>query len=99
MNGGEDAIGTAAAPLVGAIPAIEDSAKTPFRPDVACETQEPPDIEATNVDITDLNAGDLGDLLPLPNPSGDQLDALAEAQKLITRSRGHEGQARAGPDG
>ena len=91
VNGGEDAIGTAAAPLVGAIPAIEDSAKTPFRPDVACETQEPPDIEATNVDITDLNAGDLGDLLPLPNPSGDQLDALAEAQKLITEAEDTKG--------
>jgi ABC-type transporter Mla subunit MlaD len=66
LGGGEDAIGFAPAPLVGAIPAIEDSAKTPFRPGVPCETQEPPNLEATNIDLTDLNAGDLDDLLPLP---------------------------------
>jgi len=91
VNGGEDSIGTAPAPLVGAIPAIEDSAKTPFRPDVDCETQEPPDLEATNVDITDLNIGDLGELLPLPNPSGAQLDALSEAQKLLTEAEDAKG--------
>ncbi|HYH60490.1 MAG TPA: MlaD family protein [Solirubrobacterales bacterium] len=91
VNGGEDSIGTAPAPLVGAIPAIEDSAKTPFRPDVRCETQEPPDLEATNVDISDLNVGDLGDLLPLPSPSGDQLDALADAQKLMDEAEDAKG--------
>ena len=99
VNGGEDTVGTAPAPLVGAIPAIEDSAKTPFRPDVACETQEPPDLEATSIDLTDLNVGDLGDLLPLPSPSGDQLDALADAAEAADGSRGHEGQAWPEPDG
>jgi phospholipid/cholesterol/gamma-HCH transport system substrate-binding protein len=81
--GGESAVGVAPAPLVGAIPAIEDSAKTPFREDVACETQEPPDLEATNIDISDLNAGDLGDLLPLPRASSDQLTTIADAASVM----------------
>ncbi len=31
--------------LLGAMPALSDSAKTPFRPNVNCETQEPPSLE------------------------------------------------------
>ena len=37
-------------PIVGTIPSFsptEDSAKTPFKPNVACETQEPPDLGAS----------------------------------------------------
>lgn len=33
-------------PIQGAEPAKQSSAKTPFRPDIACETQEPPDLDA-----------------------------------------------------
>jgi ABC-type transporter Mla subunit MlaD len=33
-------------PILGAEPAKQSSAKTPFRPDVPCETQEPPDLNA-----------------------------------------------------
>ena len=33
-------------PLQGAIPKISDSAKTPFSPDIACETQDQPDLGA-----------------------------------------------------
>ena len=73
-------------PLVGAIPAIEDSAKTPFRPDVPCETQEPPDLEATNVDIADLNVGDLGDLLPLPRASQSQLTAIEDGAEVLAEA-------------
>jgi phospholipid/cholesterol/gamma-HCH transport system substrate-binding protein len=43
---GEDAFGLAPAPILGATPRIEDSAKTPFRPNVACELQEQPDLAA-----------------------------------------------------
>ena len=32
--------------IEGSMPAIESSMKTPFRPDVACETQEPPDLRS-----------------------------------------------------
>jgi phospholipid/cholesterol/gamma-HCH transport system substrate-binding protein len=38
--------GVAPFPLLGSQPAKESSAKTPFRPDVACETQDPPDLHS-----------------------------------------------------
>lgn len=41
-----DDVRSSALPLLGAMPLIEDSAKTPFRPNVACETQEQPNLEA-----------------------------------------------------
>ncbi len=42
----QDAVGVTPLPLLGGIPAVESSAKTPFRPEVPCETQEPPDLRA-----------------------------------------------------
>jgi phospholipid/cholesterol/gamma-HCH transport system substrate-binding protein len=33
-------------PLLGSQPAKQSSAKTPFRPDVACETQDPPNLHS-----------------------------------------------------
>ena len=48
----EDAVGITSAPLVGAIPAIDDSAKTPFRPGVPCERQEPPNLAASSFDLS-----------------------------------------------
>ena len=41
-----DAVGITPLPLEGAIPTIESSLKTPYRPDVRCETQEAPDLAA-----------------------------------------------------
>lgn len=91
-DAGEDAVGFAPAPLVGAIPAIEDSAKTPFRPDVPCERQDPPDLSATtNFDISGIEQGPLedligGDLPALSRADPAELDAVAdqldEAQNL-----------------
>lgn len=37
-------VGTTAFPLLGAQPTLQDSAKTPFKPKVPCETQEPPNV-------------------------------------------------------
>jgi hypothetical protein len=34
-------------PIAGAEPSIGDSAKTPFKPGVPCENQEPPDLGST----------------------------------------------------
>jgi hypothetical protein len=42
--GGADVVGVVPFPILGAEPAKQSSAKTPFRPDVACETQEPPNL-------------------------------------------------------
>jgi hypothetical protein len=44
-------VGVTPLPILGARPAIDSSAKTPFRPDVPCETQDPPN----------LNGGQAGD--------------------------------------
>jgi len=43
---------------VGAMPRIDDSRKTDFRPDVRCETQEPPNLEGTLMEVptTDVSA-------------------------------------------
>jgi phospholipid/cholesterol/gamma-HCH transport system substrate-binding protein len=45
-EGIDDAFGVTDFPIEGAMPRISDSVKTPFRPDVACETQEQPDLAA-----------------------------------------------------
>jgi phospholipid/cholesterol/gamma-HCH transport system substrate-binding protein len=39
-------VGVAPFALLGSQPAKQSSAKTPFRPDVPCETQDPPDLRA-----------------------------------------------------
>jgi len=41
-----DAVGMTGLPILGALPSIESSAKTPFRPDVPCETNDPPNLNA-----------------------------------------------------
>jgi len=43
---GQKAVGLTPFPILGAMPKISDSAKTPFRPDVRCETQQQPDLHA-----------------------------------------------------
>jgi len=52
----QDAVGLTTAPLLGAIPAIEDSQKTPYRPDVACETQDQPNLDASSLDLSGFNS-------------------------------------------
>jgi ABC-type transporter Mla subunit MlaD len=44
-GGLEDAVGLTPFPILGAMPRIEDSAKTPFKPNSPCERQEPPNLE------------------------------------------------------
>lgn len=74
---GNPGVGVLSAPLLGAIPAIADSEKPPFRPGVPCERQDPPNLEASS-----LNLADAG-IIQEPNgaalaPSGDT-DGLAAA--------------------
>jgi ABC-type transporter Mla subunit MlaD len=44
----ESQVGLVPFDLLGAMPRIQDSAKTRFRPNVRCETQEPPNLQAGN---------------------------------------------------
>lgn len=41
----DDAFGLTPFPLLGAMPRIDDSAKSEYRPEVPCETQEPPNLQ------------------------------------------------------
>jgi ABC-type transporter Mla subunit MlaD len=42
----QDAVGLTPFPILGSMPNIEDSAKTPFRPNQPCERQEQPNLQA-----------------------------------------------------
>jgi hypothetical protein len=45
IGGIGDVVGLTPFELLGAMPALNDSAKTPFRPNAPCERQEPPNLE------------------------------------------------------
>ena len=74
----EDAVGVTTAPLVGAIPDIEDSLKTPYRPDVACETQEQPNLDASSLDLSGFNSTS-GAALPRPAGLTEGLRSAVES--------------------
>jgi ABC-type transporter Mla subunit MlaD len=42
----QDAVGLTPFPILGSMPNIEDSARTPFKPNKPCERQEPPNLQA-----------------------------------------------------
>ncbi len=70
LSGGlQNSVGSTALPLLGAMPRIEDSEKTPFKPNVACETQEQPNLEAGGVaEIPFVTGESPGGGLPVPLP-------------------------------
>jgi ABC-type transporter Mla subunit MlaD len=81
---GEDAFGVTPFPLQGAMPRISDSAKTPFMPDVACETQDQPDLGAG------IGAPPAQSSAPAPSPAQQLAPALKDvdveaAQELSDR--------------
>jgi ABC-type transporter Mla subunit MlaD len=82
---GQDAFGLVSTPILGATPRIGDSAKPPFRPDVRCETQEPPDLGAGVADP------------PQQQSSGGSLQSsLGPLTKALSQVKGLE---RLGPNG
>ena len=93
-----DAVGMTPLPILGGLPSIESSAKTPFRPDVPCETNDPPNLNAgTPADPPDqtraraLEPVELTDRLTRVAKSVDsQLEratALADASRQPARAR------------
>lgn len=48
-GGAGENVGTTLLPILGAEPSFESSARTPFRPTVPCETQEPPNLDSGGV--------------------------------------------------
>jgi phospholipid/cholesterol/gamma-HCH transport system substrate-binding protein len=92
--------GVAPFALLGSQPAKQSSAKTPFRTDVPCETQDPPDLHAGALGpAPGTNAAPKGSLLsglpgqdPLTNRYGDILKQFADVKKL--KSEGHSNAAK-----
>jgi ABC-type transporter Mla subunit MlaD len=65
----DEVFGLTPFPVLGAIPRINDSAKTEYRPDVACETQEAPNLQA--------GIGAPPDQEPAPTAASGDLDLLS----------------------
>jgi virulence factor Mce-like protein len=82
--------GVAPFAFLGSQPAKQSSAKTPFRPDVPCETQDPPDLHAGAVgpapETNPTSASTPGSMSPqlesLVQRYGDILTKLSEAEQL-----------------
>ena len=82
--------GTTAFPLLGARPAIQSSAKPPFRPDAPCERQVPPNLDSGAASAPPQQKPLPGlPALPLPlkalqAASGSYLSKLGQAAGLLT---------------
>jgi len=77
-GGLQDAVGLLPFELLGAMPRFSDSAKTEFRPDVPCETQEAPDLGAGLGSIP----FEQGEVTPLAD-ADLSLDALTPDQRRL----------------
>jgi ABC-type transporter Mla subunit MlaD len=92
INGRDEIFGLTPFPLLGAIPRINDSKKTDYRPGVPCEKQQPPNLEAgigsppeqepaptsSGLDgLTGPGADELRDLVSLM----DDLDSITDLDK------------------
>ncbi len=64
-------------PIEGAIPALDSAAKTPFRPDVPCETQEAPNLNS-QVGLAPTQTSASAPASPLSSAQQSQLNALGE---------------------
>jgi hypothetical protein len=92
----EDAVGITPAPLIGSIPALSDSAKTPFRPGVPCERQEPPNLDASSFDLApfaNTMSSPIGprqatpELLSAAEEASDQFEELASLGESLGSAR------------
>ena len=57
VSTGADRFASSAVPLLGALPALDSSLKAPFRPDVGCETQDPPNLSSNPGALPDPDFG------------------------------------------
>jgi hypothetical protein len=99
---GQTEFGTSALPVLGARPAIESSLKTPFRPDVPCERQQPP-----NLDSGAAGAPPQQSSQPSLSPAAQVLDKaavsaltqLGKAGNLLSKTSSKRGRTAAAPSG
>jgi ABC-type transporter Mla subunit MlaD len=83
-GGLQNLVGTTLFPLLGAMPNIRDSDKTPFRPGVACETQEPPNLQGGGVSGNPF----AGPVLSLLNPTSVLDDASRQEVRTGAKRTG-----------
>lgn len=77
-------------PILGAMPRIDDSPRTRLRPDVACETQEPPNLQAgiaAPPEQQPLRASDQG-LDSLEGPGSERLREMIERANALDQVSG-----------
>jgi phospholipid/cholesterol/gamma-HCH transport system substrate-binding protein len=92
---GQTFFGDVAFPLLGTRPAIQSAVKPPFRPDVRCETQQPPDLNSGPAGPPPPQQT-IGGGLPLPlkalqDASHAYLTKLGEAGQLLSQAGGNGG--------
>ncbi|MDQ3758716.1 MAG: hypothetical protein M3331_02050, partial [Actinomycetota bacterium] len=88
----EDAVGVTSAPLLGAIPAIEDSQKTPFRPDVPCERQDQPNLDASSLNLDEAGVIQDPNGATLASPAGATANEFKTADELFEAGRVAQGE-------
>jgi len=75
-------VGVTPLPILGTMPAIDSSAKTPFRPDVACETQEPPNLNSLEGPAPEQSSAPAVQ----PDVTPELSSALADLQAPVDRA-------------
>jgi phospholipid/cholesterol/gamma-HCH transport system substrate-binding protein len=78
-DAGEDLFGVMPFPVLGVMPRLSDSRKTPFRPDEHCEDQEPPNLEGGVGSPPEQRGVGSGGL---PGIVGDAVDDVEEVMRL-----------------
>jgi ABC-type transporter Mla subunit MlaD len=99
---GQTEFGTSALPVLGARPAIESSLKSPFRPDVPCERQQPPNLDSGAAGAPPQQSSQ-SSLSPaaqtLDNTAVSALTQLGKAGNLLSKTSSKRGGTTAAPSG
>ncbi len=85
----ETFFGVTSSRLLGSAPSILDSAKTPFRPNVRCETQEAPDLGSTIGPPPEQQTAASAAPTELGGPAGDM---VREALAILGDTAGSQGE-------
>jgi phospholipid/cholesterol/gamma-HCH transport system substrate-binding protein len=95
-----DRFASSAVPLIGALPALDSSLKAPFRPDVGCETQDPPNLGSNPGDVPEpASAGASEDVSFTPEMEEQAADIAASFERAEQLSRsGNRKRERQGAD-
>ncbi len=79
----ETQVGVTPLPILGTMPALDSSAKTPFRPDVDCETQEPPNLNSQEGPAPEQTSAAAA---AQPNVTPELNSALADLEAPLDRA-------------